>query len=109
MHTTGPCPQNRELLHSVRDNIIISNYSLVLQDVQPFSSGVYMCVGTNSEGSTDSNPIFLDVKCKQQRDALQSVMLSRVAQVVTTLRRAVCQPARLTTTSFYRSTLPVRV
>ena len=56
--------QNRILRHSVEDNIIISNYSLVLQDVKRSSSGVYMCVGSNVEGDADSNPIFLDVKCE---------------------------------------------
>ncbi|XP_037073232.1 protein turtle homolog A-like [Pollicipes pollicipes] len=55
-------PQNRVLEHSVRDGIIISNYSLVLQDVRRSSSGVYMCIGFNVEGDAESNPIFLDVK-----------------------------------------------
>ncbi|XP_043226115.1 nephrin-like isoform X2 [Amphibalanus amphitrite] len=53
---------NRLLEHSVRDNIIISNYTLVLQDVKRSSSGVYMCIGFNVEGDAESNPIFLDVK-----------------------------------------------
>ncbi|XP_037073230.1 uncharacterized protein LOC119094260 [Pollicipes pollicipes] len=53
---------NRVLEHSVREGIIISNYSLVLQDVRRSSSGVYTCIGFNVEGDAESNPIFLDVK-----------------------------------------------
>ncbi|XP_043226063.1 hemicentin-1-like [Amphibalanus amphitrite] len=76
---------NRVLLHSVRDNIIISNYSLVLQDVKRFSSGVYLCVGSNAEGSVDSNPVFLDVKfppvCQQGLQHIHGVSKRETAYV----------------------------
>ena len=61
---TSPFRQNRVLEHSKTDGIIISNYSLALQSVQRRDAGVYMCVGFNSEGESESNSIFLDIKCE---------------------------------------------
>ena len=56
--------QGRALEHSQTEGVIISNYSLALQSVERSDSGVYMCVGFNSEGEGESNSIFLDVKCE---------------------------------------------
>ena len=45
--------------------IIMGNQSLVLQSLGRNASGNYYCVATNSEGSTFSNAVRLDIKCKK--------------------------------------------
>ncbi|XP_066943703.1 nephrin-like isoform X2 [Macrobrachium rosenbergii] len=46
--------------------IIVSNWSLVLQNVNRYSSGAYTCRATNTEGQGVSRPIILDVKFSPQ-------------------------------------------
>ncbi|XP_037079492.1 uncharacterized protein LOC119100506 [Pollicipes pollicipes] len=65
LRPSGPHIESRQLEHNAAAGIIVSNFSLALQDVQRSDSGVYMCVGFNVEGDGESNPIFLDVKCDQ--------------------------------------------
>ena len=43
----------------------MGNQSLVLQSMGRNATGNYYCVATNAEGTTFSNPVQLDIKCKQ--------------------------------------------
>ncbi|XP_042885909.1 uncharacterized protein LOC122262058 [Penaeus japonicus] len=54
--------ENHELEHNVSSGVIISNQSLVLQQVTRAASGNYFCVAFNVEGEGRSNPIRLRVK-----------------------------------------------
>ena len=44
-------------------NIIINEYSLVIQRVDRLSAGRYVCEATNSIGSGSSDEVQLNVKC----------------------------------------------
>lgn len=56
--------QGKRLVNNQTAGIIVSNQTLVLQSVTKSSTGIYKCTATNGEGSSDSNGIHLDVKCK---------------------------------------------
>ena len=42
----------------------MGNQSLVLQSLKRNATGNYYCVASNAEGTTFSNPVSLDIKCK---------------------------------------------
>lgn len=47
--------------------ILITNQSLVLQRVKRQHRGYYQCAATNTEGTQESNRVFLRVQCKSQK------------------------------------------
>ncbi|RZF47471.1 hypothetical protein LSTR_LSTR007398, partial [Laodelphax striatellus] len=51
----------KALNHNVAQGVIISNQSLVLQQVSRTSAGNYTCVGFNTEGDGESNAFYLNV------------------------------------------------
>ena len=58
-------PQGMDLRQDLRRGVIMGNQSLVLQSLGRNATGNYYCVATNSEGTTFSNPVQLDIKCKK--------------------------------------------
>ena len=57
------------LISNPHAGIIISNQSLVLQDVKRQQSGIYTCVAHNIEGDGVSNPMTLNIRCKLSLDS----------------------------------------
>lgn len=55
---------DNELQNNPHDGIIISNQSLVLQNVTRLRMGAYTCIASNSEGSGESQPVQLNVLCE---------------------------------------------
>lgn len=56
--------QNKQITGNASSGIIISNQTLVLQQVTKHSSGYYRCAALNSEGESVSQSVKLDVKCE---------------------------------------------
>lgn len=56
--------QGIKLVHNTSANVIITNQSLVLQNVGRSMAGNISCHAYNVEGQAESHSIFLDVKCK---------------------------------------------
>ncbi|CAH0400393.1 unnamed protein product [Chilo suppressalis] len=54
----------KEIHHNASAGIILSDQSLVLQSVSRLEAGDYSCHAFNSEGSTSSNPVSLQIRCK---------------------------------------------
>ncbi|KAF2892420.1 hypothetical protein ILUMI_13758, partial [Ignelater luminosus] len=64
---------------------IVSNQSLVLQNVTRARSGLYTCVGSNQEGDGESNPVQLDVKfapvCRPAQPRIYGVARQETAEI----------------------------
>lgn len=56
--------EGKELRTNTSAGIIISNQTLVLQNVNFTRRGNYYCSATNADGTGTSNEVFLRVKCK---------------------------------------------
>lgn len=56
-------PQSERLEHNITAGVIVSNQSLVLQQVVRAQAGRYSCQATNTMGLGSSNSLRLDVKC----------------------------------------------
>ena len=56
--------QEHDLHNNPQEGIIISNQSLVLQNISRVRLGEYVCVASNSEGDGYSQPVQLNVLCK---------------------------------------------
>ncbi|XP_060536558.1 neural cell adhesion molecule 1 isoform X2 [Cylas formicarius] len=69
---------NTEIFQNVTGGIILSDQSLVLQNVVKSTAGEYTCVATNSEGKGSSNPVKLVVRyapvCIQEREELYGAL-----------------------------------
>ncbi len=50
------------MLHNHKAGILVSNQSLVLQNVRRHQSGIYTCVAHNIEGDGVSNPMTLNIR-----------------------------------------------
>ncbi len=61
--------QENPLLHNAVGGVIVSNQSLVLQNVRRHHSGIYTCVAHNIEGDGVSNPMTLNVRCESSASA----------------------------------------
>lgn len=57
--------QGQELREDKRGGVLFQSQTLVLQGLSRNATGTYYCVATNSEGAAFSNPLKLDVKCKE--------------------------------------------
>ncbi|GAB6028104.1 hypothetical protein CHUAL_002324 [Chamberlinius hualienensis] len=72
--------------HNGTSGIIISNQSLVIQKVQRINAGHYSCVGTNTEGEGNSQPIDLQIKhiptCKVGQQMSYGVARNEAAKIV---------------------------
>lgn len=64
MHIFNAKLQGNMLYSNISAGVIISNQTLVLQNLNRRKSGSYTCVGSNEEGEGASNAIQLDVKCE---------------------------------------------
>lgn len=53
-----------EIFQNVTGGVIMSDQSLVLQNVARATAGDYTCMATNVEGKGTSNPVKLVVRCK---------------------------------------------
>ena len=58
-------PQGKQLMQNQDKGIVMSTQSLVLQKVGRMSRGEYECQAVNSEGTTTSNPVNLNIMCKK--------------------------------------------
>lgn len=67
--------QENPLIHSIHAGIIISNQSLVLQNVKRQQSGIYTCLAHNIEGDGVSNPVTLNIRCESQKVILYDTLL----------------------------------
>lgn len=59
-----PFKQGTELHHNVTAGVILSDQSLVLQNVVRQQAGDYTCLAVNNEGRGTSNPVTLRVRCE---------------------------------------------
>ena len=50
-------------MESVPDGVIITNQTLVLQNVGLQHAGLFTCIASNKEGDGESNAQYLNVKC----------------------------------------------
>ncbi|KAJ8981821.1 hypothetical protein NQ317_007407 [Molorchus minor] len=55
---------NQEIFQNVTAGVIMSDQSLVLQNVARSTAGEYTCMAANLEGKGTSNPVKLVVRCK---------------------------------------------
>ena len=56
--------QGEAVRQDVARGVILSNLTLVLQQVSSSVRGNYTCMADNTEGSVTSNSLSLDIKCK---------------------------------------------
>lgn len=56
--------QGSELHHNITAGVILSDQSLVLQNVNRRQAGDFTCLAVNNEGRGTSNPVTLRVRCE---------------------------------------------
>ena len=64
MYITNIDFQGVEIQQNSSAGIIMSNQSLVLQQIDRHTAGNYQCLATNLEGQGHSNELSIPVKCK---------------------------------------------
>lgn len=69
-HATPIIEQGKELHHNVAGGIVLTDQSLVLQNVTRASAGDYTCLAANTEGKGTSNPVTLRVRCKYSKNII---------------------------------------
>ncbi|XP_054284523.1 hemicentin-2-like [Macrosteles quadrilineatus] len=75
----------QEIMSNSKGGVLVSNQSLVLQDVTRQRAGRYTCLAVNSEGEGESNTVYLDVKYRpvcRHPDATVGVGRRETAKVV---------------------------
>ncbi|ERL85567.1 hypothetical protein D910_02986, partial [Dendroctonus ponderosae] len=69
---------NVEIYQNMTAGVILSDQSLVLQNVVRATGGEYTCIATNTEGKGSSNPVNLSVKyapvCIQEREEVYGAL-----------------------------------
>ena len=63
--------QDKILYHKMDPGIILSNLSLVIQNVRRDHAGTYFCLATNAHGNGSSNPVQLNVQCEYSTAQLE--------------------------------------
>ncbi|XP_076328794.1 synaptogenesis protein syg-2-like [Tachypleus tridentatus] len=82
--------EGQEIYTNTASGIIVSNQTLVLQNVQLSSRGHYICVATNIEGRKESNSVFLRVQyapvCAPQHTCVYRAGLNYPVEVTCELK-----------------------
>ena len=71
----------------------MSNQTLVLQKITRKSAGNYSCIASNDEGENQSEPFYLDVKCKYVlRELIKNIRLNTYVSVRKAKKKSVLSP-----------------
>ncbi|XP_046686281.1 hemicentin-1-like isoform X2 [Homalodisca vitripennis] len=77
---------SQEIQSNSSSGVLVSNQSLVLQDVTRMRAGRYTCLAVNQEGEGESNTVYLDVKfppvCRQEPVRLVGVARMETVRVL---------------------------
>ena len=60
--------QGGVIYQDINSGIIITGNSLAMQNIQRHHEGDYSCLASNDVGTTESEAINLNIKCKKQSE-----------------------------------------